>query len=394
MLRRAACLLFSSCLTLSACASGADQGSRQVGQINTDMSSSEAGLRRQFDELERRVRVSGMRNVDPALNEYVRSIGCSIAGEFCGELRFYVLDVPEFNAAMSPNGMIMINSGLLLRIESEAELAFVVAHEFGHYFENHTLEQLAAQQGAARGSLLSAGLAFTGVGALLALGYMASAAAGVTAFSRDQERRADLFAARYANDHGYNSAAGVRAWENLRNEIAASSNEQTRRRAARESIFATHPLTEERIIYLRATTRPGAGAGEDAHAYRAIIRPQLRRWLEMEVGGRDAGTTLHLLDRLARLGVDLGVIEYARGEVYRVRNAQGDLALALASYNTATGHADAPAEAWRQIGLIARRQGDRAAAITAFERYLELAPEAQDRQLIGSQLEALRGDGT
>jgi predicted Zn-dependent protease len=367
---------------------------RAAGQINTDMSSAEAGMRYQYDEMERRVRMSGMRNTDPVLNAYVQSIACPIAGDFCSELRFYVLDVPEFNAAMAPNGMMMINSGLLLRIETEAELAFVAAHEFGHYFENHMLEQMAAQQGANRGSILSAGLAFTGVGALLALGYMAGAAAGVMSFSREQEREADLFAARYANEHGYNSAAGVRAWEHLRDEISASSNEQTRRRATRESMFATHPLTEERITYLRATARPEAGAGEDRAAYRDIIRPHLRNWLEMEMGARDAGSTLNLLDRLSGLGTDIGVIEYVRGEVYRVRNREGDVALALASYTNASLQTDAPTEAWRQIGVLSRRQGDNAAAIAAFEKYLELAPAAQDRQLIESQISALKGDGT
>jgi beta-barrel assembly-enhancing protease len=393
MLRRLNCLLAATCLTLSACGT-TDHGVRQAGMISTDMSSAEAGMRYQYDEMERRVRMSGMRNTDPILNAYVQNIGCSIAGDFCNELRFYVLDVPEFNAAMAPNGMMMVNSGLLLRIETEAELAFVVAHEFGHYFENHMLEQMAAQQGATRGSILSAGLAFTGVGALLALGYMAGAAASVMSFSREQEREADLFAARYANEHGYNSAAGVRAWEHLRDEISASSNEQTRRRATRESVFATHPLTQERITYLRETARPEAGAGEDPAAYRAIIRPHLRRWLEMEMGARDSGSTLNLLERLAAPGTDLGVIEYVRGEVYRVRNSDGDVALALASYKAAALQPDAPVEAWRQIGVLSRRQGESEAAIAAFSHYLELAPEAQDRLLIESQINALKGDGT
>ncbi|MBN8608421.1 MAG: M48 family metalloprotease [Caulobacterales bacterium] len=393
MLRRITSLLVSTCLTLSACATP-DHGVREAGQAPVDLGSAEASLRYQYDEMEVRVRRSGMRNDDPALNEYVRNLGCSISAEFCPELRFYIIETSEFNAAMAPNGMMLINTGLLLRAETEAELAFVVAHEFGHYFENHMTERLAASQSATRGSLISAGLAFTGVGALLALGYMAGAAANVMSFSRDQEREADMFAANYANTNGYNSAAGVRAWENLRDEIAASSNERTRRRLTRESAFATHPLTEERITYLRETARAEAGAGEDRAAYRAIIRPHLRRWLEMENASRDPGSTLVLLDRLAGQGTDIGIIEYARGEVYRVRNAEGDVALALASYTLATQQADAPAEAWRQIGVLQRRQGDNAAAIAAYEHYLALAPNAPDLQLINSQLGALRGDGT
>ncbi len=149
------------------------------------MSSAEAGMRYQYDEMERRVRMSGMRNTDQFSTPMFRisavrspAISVTSCASMCSTCRN--------STPLWPNGMMMVNSGLLLRIETEAELAFVVAHEFGHYFENHMLEQMAAQQGATRGSILSAGLAFTGVGALLALGYMAGAAASVMSFSREQ----------------------------------------------------------------------------------------------------------------------------------------------------------------------------------------------------------------
>ena len=387
-------LVLSGCLALSACAS-TDHGTRQVGQLPEDQSTPEASLRREFDELERRTVRSGRRNADPALNAYVRDLGCAVAGEFCDEMRFYIIETPEFNASMAPNGMMLVNTGLLLRVETESELAFVMAHEFGHYFENHITERLAAARNASRSSsIVMAGLSFTGVGALLALGYTAGALADVMEFSREQEREADMFAARFANEYGYNAAAGARAWVNLSAEISASSNETTRRRFTRESAFASHPLTEERIAYLRASSREGAGAGEDHVAYRALIRPFLQLWLEAENANRDAGATLALLDRLAQPGLDLGVIEYARGEVYRSRGDDGDAALALASFTRATEQADCPPQAWRQIGVMYRHQNRREEAIAAFEHYLALSPDAADSQLIGGMIETLRGDGT
>jgi predicted Zn-dependent protease len=218
--------LLSGCLALG-CAS-TNYGAREAGQTSQNMASLEASVRYEADEFERRVRGAGARNTDPALNEYVRRLGCAIAGEFCPELRFYILDEPVFNAGMAPNGMMLINSGLLLRVETEDELAFVMAHEFGHYFENHTVERIGAVKNAARGgALLSVGLAFTGVGALAQLGYL-PAMAGAMSFSRDQEREADLFAARFLKERSYDPEAAVRAWENLRGEITASGNETTR----------------------------------------------------------------------------------------------------------------------------------------------------------------------
>jgi predicted Zn-dependent protease len=381
--------LLSSCIAVG-CVS-TDYGAREVGQAPQNQASIEASLRYESDEFERRVQRAGARNTDPALMAYVQRLGCAIAGQFCTEMRFYVLDTPDFNAAMAPNGMMLINAGLLLRLESEDELAFVMAHEFGHYFENHSVERAGAIKNASRGGLLlTAGLLVTGAGALAALGYV-PAMAGAMGFSRDQEREADLFAARSLNEQGYDAQASVRTWENLRAEIGASSNETTRRRFTRGSIFASHPLTEERIAYLREAAQSAQhGAGVDKAAYRAVIRPHLKGWLEAEIAQRDPGATLALLQRLQAQNVDLGVLEYARGEIYRYRDDPGDGALALASYTRATAQADAPVETWRQIGVVQRKLGDLNAAADAFERYLEAAPEAGDRQLITSLLSTLR----
>jgi tetratricopeptide (TPR) repeat protein len=118
------------------------------------------------------------------------------------------------------------------------------------------------------------------------------------------------------------------------------------------------------------------------------------RWLEAEISRRDPGATLALIERLAAQGTDLGVLEYARGEAFRARDDKGDQALALASYAKATTYADAPAAAWRQIGVMHRKMGDKAAAATAFEKYLETAPAASDRQLVTDMLVTLKGGGS
>jgi len=393
LIRRWGCALLSGSMLLSACAS-TDYGARAVGSqgpaTTPQLQTLEANLRYQYDDLEQRVRRSGRLVDDPALDAMMRRIGCEIAGEFCPELRFYILETSEFNATMAPNGMMLVNSGLLLRIEGEDELAFVMAHEFGHYFENHMFERIAAVRNAnAMGSTLSWALVFAGAGALATLGYL-PAMAGALEFSRDQEREADLFAARFNNEHNYNAAAGVRAWENLRAELTASSNERTRRAVTRGSMFSTHPLTEERITYLTAAARPDGPGPSDKAAYRALIRPHLSRWLELEVAQRDAGATLVLIERMAQQGTDLGVLEFARGEVYRVRDEAGDAELALAAYQRAAEQADANVAVWRQIGVMQQKLGAPQEAGAAFARYLELAPDAPDRQLIASMLAGLQ----
>src|SRR3546814_15342811 len=49
---------------------------------------------------------------------------------------------PYFNASMAPNGMMKVWSGLLLRVNDEAQLAAILGHEMGHYMQRHTLARM------------------------------------------------------------------------------------------------------------------------------------------------------------------------------------------------------------------------------------------------------------
>ena len=103
--------------------------------------SDESGLRYAMDQIERQVQASPRRITDPAINVYVRDLVCRLAADDCDQVRVYVMDVPAFNANMAPNGMTQVWSGLLLRCEDEAQLAFVLGHEIGHYRNRDTLAQ-------------------------------------------------------------------------------------------------------------------------------------------------------------------------------------------------------------------------------------------------------------
>lgn len=376
---------------LSACAS-TDYGQREVGEAPEDKSSAEAGIWLQMDELEDKLAVSGHRVDDPALDAYLNEVLCKVAGDYCTELRIYVMESPHFNASMAPNGMMLVNTGLLLRAETEAQLAFVLGHEFGHYLENHSLERRGAVKNASvTGSILSAGLIAAGAGALADLGY-AAPMAGAFSFNRDQEREADRIGLAALGEAGYNTASGAEIWINLRDEVEASTNKKKRRQFNSASLFDTHPLTEERIVYLDQQSAAWPAVETDPVAYRTKIRPHLPRWLAAQVAMRDAGSTLHLLDRLAQTPGDEGAIAYARGEVYRFRGEEGDKALALAAYEKASRSDNAPAEAFRQIGDLHMKAGNTAKARAAFSTYLEQAPDAADRALVENMIMKLEGE--
>lgn len=363
-------------------------------RVRPAINSDEGGLWGMSDRTEQEARNSGQLENDPALNAYLQDVACRVANDVCGDIRLYVMNRPYFNASMAPNGYMEVWSGLLLRAEDEAELAFVLGHEIGHYRERHSLAMLRtirARAGVAMVfSIITVGAGVGIIGDIVYLGTLAS----VFGFSRENESEADLIGYDHAVAAGYDAQAGSRLWTHLLAETQASDNPDVRRQETRASIFRTHPLSRDRVEVLehRAAT---ATAGGDTHRerYRAAIRPFLDEWLRSDLRRRDYGQTALLLDRLGANGEDLGVVEYYRGEINRLRRGEGDRERAFQHYTNAIAQPDAPAAAWRELGEYAARDNRNADAVTLFTTYLERSPQAGDRALVESRIQQLSGGG-
>lgn len=380
-------------LSQTAFAPAAFAAPRQPG-VRPDIKTDEGGLWSLSEKAELDARASGERLNDPALNDYLKTIACKLATEYCGEIRVYVMDRPYFNASMAPNGYMEVWSGLLLRAEDESEVAFVLGHEITHFAENHSVEMLRAARARANAafifSIVAAGAGVGFIGNIAYLGALASA----MHFSRAEETEADAVGFKRGVDAGYDPAAGSALWRYLVDETAQSDFEKTRKSLARSSIFADHPITGDRIAALDAMAKGlPAGRAADKHAYRAVIRPHLSSWLRDDLRRRDYGETLHLIGRLSQLGEDMGLLNYFKGEALRLRRKDGDGALAIGAYELATSFPDCPAAAWRELGDLHVKLGDKAKAKAAYEGYLAHAPEAQDRWLVEASLKKLSEGG-
>ena len=358
-----------------------------------DVASDEGGLWGMSDRAEQEARASGQLESDPALNAYIREVACRVAGPYCGDIRLYVMNRPYFNASMAPNGYMEVWSGLLLRAEDEAELAFVLGHEIGHYSERHSLAMARMLRGRSNAALVFSILASAAgagiVGDIVYLGTIAS----VFGYSREKEAEADVIGFDHAVAAGYAPQAGAELWTYLLSETQASDNPDVRREETRASIFRTHPLSADRVEALTERAAQAGGGETQRERYRAAIRPFLDPWLRADLRRRDFGQTAKVLDRLAAHGEDLGIIEYYRGEICRIRRGEGDQDLAIQHYTNAIAQPDAPAAAWRELGEYAARGGRNADAASLFATYLERAPNAADRALVEARLVQLRGEG-
>ena len=323
---------------------------------------------------------------DPALNAYVRGVACRVAGDYCPDMRVYIVEQPWFNASMAPNGMMVVWTGALLRFQDEAELALVLGHEFAHFRERHSLRQWrkAKNTSAVVGSISL--LAFGGGAG--AAGYLASflGTAGLSQHSRDAERESDRLGFAVATEQGYDPAAGVRLWQRMKDE------EDARRYGKPIPVFASHPRTAERLTDVQAAAQGHGGGGRlEREAYRAAVRPFLAQWLEDELSRRMYDTSVRVIGDLRALAEpDLeATYTFFLAEAFRRRGKDGDAVRAQSLYEEAVALPDPPAAAFREHGMSLRAQGDAEGATAAFQRYLALAPDAADAAFVRQYLSEL-----
>jgi hypothetical protein len=111
-----------------------------------------------------------------------------------------------------------------------------------------------------------------------------------------------------------------------------------------------------------------------------MISPYQAMLLREQIYLNDPGASLYLLEIRAKGGWT-GLLRFYEGEVYRLRNADGDARKAASAYAAATTLADAPPEAWRAHGYALLQAGNEAGAHEALNRYLT-NPQAPDAAIV------------
>ena len=311
------------------------------------------------------------------------------------ELRLYLMRNSDFNAAMFPSGMMIVHTGLLARVRSEAQYAAVLGHEAGHYFRKHTLQQYRSIR------RKSAAMAVVGAAAGATAGMASSATSWINAayainsalllsvfqFSREAEAEADGYGISLMARAGYSPGAASEVWKQLIEERKASAAQRKKRYRDRSaSVISTHPPSEDRMEDLADTADYlSQAAGPDARDRRAewlaAIAPYREQLLDEQVKLNDPGASLYLVESLAQDGWT-GVLRYQEGEIYRLRAAAGDDAKAAAAYAASTALPDAPAEAWRAQGYALIKAGKTVEGREALARYLAMNPNAKDAAVI------------
>lgn len=346
----------------------------------------ERGLWMEADEQERTLRDSALVMHEDDLNRYVKGVLCKAVGqERCRSVRVYVLEVPQFNASMSPNGTMRVWSGLLLRVQNEAELAAILGHEFAHFELRHGLR---AFKQARSSTDVAAWVGLLGAAAGVSpAALQMSVIGGIYRFSRDQEAAADMLSLGYMANSPYPNAAAADVWRYVMGEDDARSISRglKPKQAYSSGFFDTHPASLARATYLQEEAMRQPHPGDyGAKAYRDAMRPYLARFLAAQVKANDFGGSEYLLQKMSGVEGWTGDLLFARGQLYRSRGNPRDLATASQFFREAITQGYTEPVVYRELGLSLMRNGEQADGRTALQEYLTRSPDASDRGMINA----------
>jgi len=340
---------------------------------------------------------------DPELQAYVDKVGRSLVPKWVEpqqfNFTFTLVDDPTLNAFAMPDGTVVIHSGLLAALENEAQLAAVLGHEITHTTHRHGYRGLKAQEkkqslfgigsmlaGVALGQTMDAGAAglITGVGSNLA--YQAA----VNGHGRKAEDEADVVGLYYMVEAGYDYMEAPEVWR----VFGRYTKDQDKVSNFFFSDHSTHAariknLTKEINAEYRAQVPHTTLKTNEEEYQKAVERLKqqnaMANYQQQQYGQAQRG----LADALERNPNDAAA-HYNLGRVLWAQGGAQNAQRALDEYAAAVQLDPNQAAPWREIGVVFYEVRDVNRAAQAFERYLQLAPDAPEAPKIRTFLNAVR----
>ena len=281
-------------------------------------------------------------NLDPELTEYVDYVGNRLAARSRRgtelDYEFSILNDSIPNAWALPGGKVVINRGLLVELDSEAELAAVLGHEIVHADAAHGARAQSKgvlTQSAAVISMVVLGSTIKDQQAReVAMMVPAMGAQMLTQkYGRDAERESDKYGMQYMSEAGYDPQGAVELQETF---VELSKN---RDQDWLSGLFASHPPSQERVDNNRKTASKlpqGGEMGRERYqqktAYLRRVQPAYVAFDEAQKALADDKPSLarEKLNRALAIEPREAKFYLLQGDLYAL---DGKISTALTSYN-------------------------------------------------------------
>ena len=398
----------------------------------------------QVNLLDRRFERDGLVYADESTNAYLQRVGESLLPRNLDLehvlWKFRVLRDPVPNAFALPNGSVYVNTGLISLLDNESQLAAILAHEITHVLGRHSyLQNRSTRKKFLTINIISAVAAWNPAGGVvgLAVGIIAAVSpfilmSTIYGYSRDLEKEADLKGVDLMMSQEYPPEEMVKALGLLSNDI---EGEQIK------LFYNDHPQLQDRIsyvsTYLGSKAQKTTAASElkrEKTAYLKRIETLAQHDIQLEINGARFRTAFHLSQRLTDFEPDSAENVFWLAESYRTLGPRSPELSEKERTNSAKKDAakkrakrtpeeeerdllatDAGQQNWktnqskseelylkslkldnptplahRGLGMLYEKTGRGKEAIDEYQKYLELVPNAVDRERIQRHIEALK----
>ena len=323
---------------------------------------------------------------DSKLEAYVNQVAMRLVAtvpEKGGGFRVKVIKDPHLNAFTYPDGFCYVNTGILARLENEAQLAVLLAHEIAHYVNHHAvngIRRLQHQPDPAARDLADKDTASSAL-------VPQSVKCTWSGYRHEAELEADREGLKLMMRAGYNPYEALRLFEHLAEEMAWEKYYEP-------LFFGSHPRLQTRIekcSEFLGSIDPTRGLrlyGENRFGFmlRDVILDNIA--LDIQAGRFDQARQAS--ERFLATYSDDARVYYLLGEIYRQLGRDRDESNRAESFYKRAIDLDAGyPEPHRALGLMYYKAGQSQQAQPYLEASVLLEPNAQENTYIRNYLKRI-----
>ena len=335
---------------------------------------------------EKRLEQSDALYNDPKLEAYVNQVAMrliAIVPEKGGGFRVKVIKDPHLNAFTYPDGFCYVYTGILARLENEAQLAALLGHEIGHYVNHHALNgirHLQHQSDPAASDLADEDPASSA-------SVLQNVECTWSGYRHEAELEADREGLKLMMQAGYNPYEALRLFEHLAEEMA-------REKYHEPLFFGTHPRLQTRIekcTEFLASIDPTSGFWLNSeNRFGFMLRDVILDNISLDIQAGRFAQARQASERFLATYSDDARVYYLLGEICRQQGRDRDESNRAESFYKRAIDLDAGyPEPHRALGLMYYKAGQSQQAQPYLEASVFLAPDAQENTYIRNYLKRI-----